>query len=343
MHMPVAGAMARRRPSLLQRRWVQLAVIVVCAYVWSVSTTSTQLRSIARNTPDLPGAVLASQSVVVGDAGRPEQYRLLTPFLLHWFTRGLAALGFPDTPAFIRFRAVQDILAFCLVALYVQRLGYGFFGGLVGMSLLGWAYTQNQWSATFGLSLYSEVVFCLGAVIALAASRPGWAFVLTIAAAANRETAVMIPVMMLAASYAEPLAERRRAVRAWAGAALLAYVVVGVSIRVAVGPRPLALPGAPAAGLPALLWNLRSGLTWNQVFGVWNLVPLIALAAWAQWPPLLRCFCWALLPLGGLVYFGWQSAPHAAQLFVPFAVLFIPGALAAATHRPAARSGDTAS
>jgi len=76
-----------------------------------------------------------------------------------------------------------------------------------------------------------------------------------------------------------------------------------------------------------LLNNLRSPQSWLYVFATLGVLPAMAIAFWSRWPPVLRAWFWALIPVWFLIH-GLAAVAAEARLFlVPQVLVFIPGAL----------------
>jgi hypothetical protein len=68
---------------------------------------------------------------------------------------------------------------------------------------------------------------------------------------------------------------------------------------------------------------------------VLGIVPLIALYGWRMWPPALRTFFRAVVPIWFVVHVVAAILAESQLLLVPRALVFIPGALLAIGRLPA--------
>jgi hypothetical protein len=158
--------------------------------------------------------------------------------------------------------------------------------------------------------------------------RYGWIVPLRIVAALNRETSGLIPVMLLAIAVARGTRSDagRRALRCGL-AALAAYAITFVSVRLIVGSAPLFRPFGLDPGTAYLSYNLRSGTTWDYLFRTFNVVPFLALAGLSRWPRELKAFALAIVPVWLVVHLVAAILAETRLLLVPYAVVVIPGAL----------------
>jgi hypothetical protein len=118
----------------------------------------------------------------------------------------------------------------------------------------------------------------------------------------------------------------RRAVR-YGAAALAAFAITIASVRLIVGSAPLFKPFNLSPGFDYVRYNLRTGLTWEYLFRTLNIVPFVALAGLARWPRELKAFAIAIVPLWALVHLLASILAETRLLLVPYAVVFVPGAL----------------
>jgi hypothetical protein len=118
----------------------------------------------------------------------------------------------------------------------------------------------------------------------------------------------------------------RRALR-YGVVALAGYAVTIAAVRLIVGSAPLFKPFNLSPGVDYLSYNLRSGLTWEYLFRTVNIVPIIALAGLGRWPRELKAFALAIVPVWLVAHLLASILAETRLLLVPYAVVFIPGAL----------------
>ena len=161
--------------------------------------------------------------VMQGDAGDPWQYRLLSDYLAEALLRFVTWIGYPrpGISAFVLFRFLQNLLIFCLAALYYRKLGLNHYLTLLGMSILAWGMTHALYDSDLSFNLYTDIAFYLIAGILILKRKYVWTIPLVVLAAFNRETSGLIPFMLLAAYLVErPPGYKLRPV--------IAIVVVGI-------------------------------------------------------------------------------------------------------------------
>ncbi|HTO08571.1 MAG TPA: hypothetical protein VMR86_16100 [Myxococcota bacterium] len=263
-----------------------------------------------------------------GSAGSPLQYRVL-PAGLEWlFVRASGAAGLPNhfAVAVIALRALGDTTAFVLAWAYFRKLGLSLPNAFIGISLLAWGMSYSHHNTDLRFDSYLDLVFYLGAALCLLHGRAPWVLPLMLLAALNRETSGLIPFLVLAhAGAGGPIPRRAFAL---AAGALAIWLAVFAGLRWAFPPQRLIVPeGVTGLGWPMLAYNAGRLLTPIQLFAVLGFVPLLALAGWRHWPPVLRAFAWALVP-AWLVIHAFAAVVAEARLFlVPQALVFVPGAL----------------
>lgn len=263
-----------------------------------------------------------------GSAGNPSQYRVL-PAWLQWALLSVtAALGVPNhfAVSFIALRVLEDSAVFVLAFAYYRKLGLSVPHAFLGMSLLAWGMSYGHHNTDLRFDTYLDVSFYLAAALCLLSGREVWVLPLVGVAALNRETSGLIPFLVLAHAWANERLTRREV--ALAAGALALWAAVFAALHLAYPPQRLIVPdGAAGLGWPLLVFNATRVLTPVQLFAVLGIVPLLALAGWRRWPPVLRAFAWALVPVW-LVVHAFAAVVAEARLFlVPQALVFVPGAL----------------
>lgn len=300
-------------------------ILLLCAMGWSFCTVLIHARSLARNAADLPALAERHAAVLAGTAPAPEQYRVLSHLLLEGLMAGAAGLGLDEVAAsgFLVFRLLQNTALFLLAAVYYRRLGLGTAGALLGMSLLGWAITRTVDAQDFAFSAYTEVGCYLAAGWCILAGRVPWTVPLAALAALNRETSVLIPVMVLAAGTVRASGDPGdRTPLWWAVAALGAYGVVTVGLHLA-----YAAPVVSPMPRFAVVRALAHGDAWFHLFSVLGVLPLLAYSSFHRWPLLLRRLSWGLVPVWILAVLTVAPAFESRLFLVPQALVFVPGAL----------------
>ena len=280
--------------------------------------------------------------------GDPWRYRLLSEWGAEGALRVADAAGFsqPAVVGFLGFRVLQNLAIFALMWLLLRRLGLDWYASLFGLGLLAWSFTQALFHQAMSFNTYGDIAFYLAAALLILNRRWWWILPLSVAAAVNRETSGLIPVMLMAMAW--PLGWRseagRRALRIGA-LSLAAFGATYGIIRWAVGPSFFIVPNGQDPGAELFEYNVARGQTWDFVFQTVNILPLLALIAIRRWPAELRAIGLAVVPAWIAIHLFTSVLAESRLVLVPLALVFIPGALmgfgerAARTYRPSAGPG----
>lgn len=268
--------------------------------------------------------------VVEGQAESPTQYRLLSEWLVGGWVSLLQAAGVPDplVVGFLSFRVVQNILILGLAALYGRRLGLRFLSLLAALAVMTWSMTHSLFDSDLSFSLYSDLVFYLGAALVILSGRDAWLIPLIGLAALNRETSGLIVLMYLLARYRSGKAWDARTIRI-AGTSLLVFIAVYLGVRWALGPRPITLPHGRVPGLDLLSFNVLQRQTWVHLAASWSVFPLIAVLGFARLPSVLRRWLVWITPIWLIVHFFLAVAAEVRLMLMPQILIFVPGAFLA--------------
>jgi len=269
-----------------------------------------------------------------GHSGSPIQYRMLTVWLLDGLMKGLAAVGIPRPipTSFIVLRVLEDFAVFALAYAYYRRLGLSVPNTFIGMSLLAWGMSYAHHNSGLLFSTYLDVAFYLLAAWLVLVGRYAWLIPLCALAALNRETSGLIPFLLLAWFAARHLeTEGRLRVKAgewlWFGLAIGAWVTVSVALRLAYPGQEVIRPYGIPQGWPLLRFNALRWVTYVQLFAVLSILPVLALSGRRMWPPALRAFAWAIVPVWFVVHAVGAIVAESRLFLVPAALVFVPGAL----------------
>jgi hypothetical protein len=263
--------------------------------------------------------------------GDPWRYRLLSEWGAEGGLQVAKALGSsePAVAGFLGFRLLQNLLIFALMWVFLRRIGIGWYESLFGLGLLGWGFTQALYHQAMSFNTYGDIAFYLAAAVLILNRRWWWIVPLTVAAAVNRETSGLIPVMLMA--MALPLGwrseEGRRALKIGA-IALVAFGATYGVVRAAVGSSFFIEADGQSPGAEIFEYNVGRGMTWDFVFQTLNILPLLALLSLRRWPPELRAIGLAIAPAWIAIHVFTSVLAESRLLLVPLALVFIPGALA---------------
>jgi hypothetical protein len=277
-----------------------------------------------------------TQRVIAGESGTPWQYRLLTEGSVYATVRAFEALGVPRPVgvAFTLVRLLQNFAAFTLAVLFYRRLGLTPREGLLGVGLLAWGMAHALYDGDLTFNTYTDMSLFLVAGTLIAGGRFAWLVPLMCLAPFNRETSGCIPFMLLFSQLRfDPLPRVDRRVLTIFALCLLLWVAIVGGLRLVYGVRPYIVPTAGVSPiLPLLTFNLTWWRTWVFLFATLGILPLLALAGWRGWPPVLRRYFWAVVPVWFPVHFALAHAPETRLFLVPQVLIFVPGALWAVRH-----------
>ncbi len=309
------------------------AVIFACIIFLAALTCAHQAR-------ELGWTYLSTQEierhedVLAGRAGSPWQYRVLTVYINEGAIRCLAAAGVsnPQVLAFLAMRLVQNIGIMLLAYVLYRRIGGNWAMGLIGISVLAWAMTYCLWGSGLRMHTYGDILIYLLAALAIFSGRYGWIVLIAAVGSANRESSILVPVMLLGEALLV-----RRAGGAWkrlavlAGAAMLIFVAIQLALRWAYPPQQLLGAGVAAGpGLDLLRWNVTTLMVWRNLAMTFGIIPLAALLGWRCWPGQIKAWFWIIVPIWLVTHYVGAVVAHTSLLLVPLTIILIPGLLAAA-------------
>lgn len=284
-------------------------VIVICAV------------QIALRSEDQNGTALAAvQNVLSNTGGDLNQYRPLSAYLAvavqHVF--GLSA------PPFQGLRLVQCLVLFGLAYVYYGQLrvhprfrlvGIGLLTGLISLQL------GTLGPNGFSLDRFFDTIFYLLAGVLVLSNREGWLPALIAVAIANRETAIFMPLLIVARYPPAELRHRRRAVLL-AGLTGLVAAAVYAAIHLYYGPHPrteqsywgsdmflhsLGMPGQTAFFLAAI-----------------NLLPVLALLLLKDADPFLQRLFWMVVPLWFAIHVWAARLGEGIMYLAPLVFIIVP-------------------
>lgn len=278
-------------------------------------------------------------AVVTGRAMDPWQYRMLAEWILDAWLGLVKSLPVPDFAVvknqvdktalgIISLRLLQNYLLFGLAFLFYRYLGLDRRLALTGLVLTAWCVTQALFSSDMSFNTYFDLIFYLAAALIIL-RRWDWLIIpLAGLALLNRETSLLIPVMLAGARLEwRPKIRLARRDMIIAGSALALQMVLYLGIRAYWGPRALLVPYGHPQGLPLLIHNLTWPVAWLELMRTLSLVPVLGLIFYRSWPMWLkRCF-WSVAPVWFVVHYLAGYVAETRLFLVPMVLLFVPGLL----------------
>lgn len=280
-------------------------------------------------------------AVMGGTARSPWRYQVFSQFLVEGSLRLGRAAGIKTSgPVFSLFRLLQNLLIFYLASRLYRLWGFFPEQRAIGLVLAGWGMTHAFYNSGLAFSTYTDLIIYLLGAAAVAGGKLGWFMPLTVIAALNRETGVLLPALLI------PAAGRGGGGRA----RTLFLASLGVFFAIFFSLRYLLLPGASfvatwgAPGWPRFFKNLSNPLAWRNVFLVVNLLPLAGLLALRRWPGRLREVFLPLIPAWIFLHYYAKACPEETRfLLVPLFLGFVPAVLCLlAGEKPRSAGGLTA-
>lgn len=284
--------------------------------------------------PYVEGEQLARhRNVLTGAAPSPWRYRVLAEWVAEGFVQAAQMLHVPRPIAagFLGLRIVQNILIFVLTFAYYRQLGIDRHQALVGVMVLAFVFTHALDNSDLSFNTYFDVMFYLLAALAVLSYRT-WSFLLIVMAAAlNRETSGLMPVLPVAAWAANPHAwpaDWLRRVRL-SGLAMVIWLAVFLGLRVWIGVPSQAWEeqwGFPQ-GLPLVRMNLSSRHTLMCLALTFSILPILTAWKFTLLPAFIRGLFWLMVPLWWVVHVSMVLANETRLFLVPIALVLIPAAL----------------
>src|SRR5437867_3550719 len=211
------------------RPGIPRAVVIVCVFAFSLMTVALQVRALGLPYVDSGPQLERHRAVLEGTAHDPWQYRVLSDLVVEGVLKAVktTCAPHPVATAFILFRLLQNALIFLLAASYFRSFDLNEPLVLLGLSCLAWGMTHAGYNSDLQFNTYSDIIFYLAAALLLIRGKSLWIPAVSVLAALNRETGLLIP--LLALGEENPGTRRRRALNrpiVLAGIGLLAGTAV---------------------------------------------------------------------------------------------------------------------
>lgn len=303
-------------------------ILLVASMLLSVAVTYAQVDAVTLRFLNIH-QYKVHQQMMGGGAGNPWQYRILADWmlepLLKWFE--VADFSFPRGGVFVIFRFLQCLLIFLSAGAYYRKLSLPLVANLLGLSVLGWGMSHALYNSDFSFNNFFDIVFYLLAAILIMDRAFVWLPLLMIPAAFNRETSVLIPLMGIAFAYFDkkPVSLKRPIL--FVAISLVIFAVIFVGLRMHYSEQKFLTADGYYPGIGLLVLNITRIVTWEQILITLGLMPLLAMFTYRAWHKTLKIFFWVVVPIWFAVHFFAALVAETRLLLVPFALIFIPGAL----------------
>lgn len=304
----------------------------------------------------------------------PWQYRMLCPLIIEglmWmynhtidvvypveekinlnFTK--TSVPTPETEQFFTLLQTKGALKYMIVFIAFRFL-LNFF--VFVLAFYVWSYfIQNKWLLIFGLIFLSlgmgnaviasdltfntyldNVFYLLAALVILCKKNPLWLIPITVLAAFNRETAMLIPILYFLSNLQvkqnffkelmQPLSIAPQK-KVWLLSAFLItlFALIFTGLRMYYGFVPAKVWKVPA-GLEMVKLNLFSTVaakSYFEMLGIFSIIPLLILYRFKQFPQLLQIWFIGIVPVWFSVHI-YSVVIYQTRLFlVPVILIFIP-------------------
>ncbi|MFK7908617.1 MAG: hypothetical protein AB8B69_26035 [Chitinophagales bacterium] len=273
------------------------------------------------------------QRLLAGDSPffNPWQYRVLTTYAIEAVAQVGLVLGLSTAKTyfvvFMGFRFLEHLLIFGLAYLFYRKFTPNPYLILFSFIILSYAMSRAIFDSDLSFSTYLDVIFFLLAAVFLWYEHPLWWFVpLSVFAAFNRETAVLIPLFLIADSinWSGFSSKIRSLPQLKVGIiSLTLFMGIFVALRAYYG-----YPQRIAPDIFYILWlNCYLGHTHFWTFGMFNILPLLTFMVFKELPPRLKTLFWVIIPIWFVIHYS-MTACHESRLFlVPTVMVFMPAAL----------------
>lgn len=179
------------------------------------------------------------------------------------------------------------------------------------------------------ISLYSSLIFYLAAALITVHRGDWWIPPLTLLAAFNRETAILIPFVFLTCQSREkegrPTLNGRSVFIFFLSLGL--YFIPFLGLRALFGWRGLDHCWGHRAGFDMLIFNLTHTLTWAKLMWMVNILPILCIFTFRTWPEPLKRFGIWIMPIWIVAHLFYLWISEVRMILIPLALVFIPGTL----------------
>ena len=311
------------------------SVLVISAILLSIATTYAQVNDVTEHFIKNQQEKVHLQ-MLAGVAGNPWQYRILSDWMVEYLLRLFFEINVnaPKLAAYIVFRFLQCLLIFVCAGVYYKKLGLSLYVNLTGLSILAWSMSHSLYNSDLSMNVFFDVAFYLVAGIVILERKYFWIPLLMVPAAFNRETSVLIPLMLVAFVYFTD--EKVKSIKPailYAVLGMVIFFVIFLGLRIHYGEQKFLTADGYRPGIGLLVLNLSRWVTWEQIFITLSLVPILAVFAFTNWAHPLKIFFWTVVPIWFGVHFVAALVAESRLLLVPQALVFIPGMIFGLTEK----------
>jgi hypothetical protein len=241
------------------------------------------------------------------------------------------------TIVFVGFRFLQNMIIFCLAYVYFSLIVRNKMLIAFGLMLATIFMGNGVMDADLTFNTYTDIILYLtAALVILKNYSPLWIVVLTLAGSLNRETSLMIPALYFFTKMnwngwpkAVELVKNNFNLIIWTTAALIAYAIGFIAVRMYFGYEPVSVWRAPA-GIQMLKFNLLSSVsikTYMELFGVFGFMPLWCLLIFKKMSYQMKVFFILLVPVWFTVHLCTAVGYQTRLYLVPVLLTILPAVL----------------
>ncbi len=280
----------------------------------------------AINTVQLP----RHMAVLYGDAPNPWQYRVLSEWILEAFiyiSSNLLRLENAASISLLGFRLVQNFILLTVAYIYFVKLGITKAVSIYGIFLLAGGMLHIFYQSDLSFNTYFDVIFYLLAGVLILDEKYEWVPVLMIAASLNRETSVMIPVLLIAWAWLRKSSNWTKALISGL-IGLLVWGLVFAALHMYYPNAPMFKLGDEILpGWALFRYNLSVPKMSILLLQTLGFLPLIGIIAYRYWNLFVR-ICFLLLVPVWIAIHAFSSVWAETRVFlVLLSMAFIPAVL----------------
>lgn len=261
----------------------------------------------------------------------PWQYRVLSPILVEGFHRFLNFSLYSWLPvsdvynsSFKLFRVLQHLLIFGFAWYFYRYFTFNRPLRFLAITMLAGAFSAAAYGSDMAFNTYFDVLFYLvGAWLIFSDKSRWWLVPLTLVAALNRETSLLLPLLLVLDFKKLNQPVNRKKYFLIFSLCLVVFAAVFISVRLYYGYQAPAYIGIET-GWPILKFNLTDPETVLQLFDTLGVLPLFVLFNLRKTEFRLQMLFWLLVPAWFAAHFWLVWARETRIFLVPLVIVFIP-------------------
>lgn len=272
------------------------------------------------------------QRMLVGDSEffNPWQYRMFSTLVVEGFYRSLHGIS-PSVDhkiAFLVFRFLQNILIFFIADLFFSALKIANpWLRLSGQMILAFCMAHSVFQSDLSFNTYFDILFYLLAGWSILREKYIWIIPITVAAAFNRETSALIPVMLVVPFINVKERSVPAAILKIGVIAGVLFVAVFISVRLFYGYRLSAGIHGMSTVSDFFFFNIKFFRMYPELVGTLSFLPIVVILYLRRLPKILQTWFWVICPAWFLIHFTYTTAVETRLFLVPMAIIFIPAFL----------------